>query len=103
MAKVQNQQRRSDALNKAKDVSEAEKVREGGALRTQTTPAPQLRKTEEDAEGDHLHERSNMVSPRIPGSFDFEDYGGAAHAGTVDPFDAVGIIDDLRRRMQLRG
>ena len=51
--------------------SDAEKVREGDALRAQTTQAPQLRRTEEDAEGVHFHERFNMMSPQIPKSFGF--------------------------------
>jgi hypothetical protein len=39
----------------------------------------------------------------IPGSFDFEDHdSGAARAGTVDPFDALGRFGNLLRRMQAR-
>ena len=57
------------------------------------TPAPQPRKTEEGAEDDYLHERFDMMSPRIPGSFDFEDYGGgAAGAGIVSIYDSLESI-----------
>jgi len=39
----------------------------------------------------------------MPGSFDFEDHDtGAARAGTVDSFDAVGMLGNLSRRMQVR-
>jgi len=43
----------------------------------------------------------------MPGSFDFGDQGGGAGretpgAGTVDPFDAVGMLANLWRRMQVR-
>jgi len=39
----------------------------------------------------------------MPGSFDFEDHDtGAARAGIVDPFDAVGMFGDLWRRTQVR-
>ena len=39
----------------------------------------------------------------MPGSFDFEDYNsGAVRASTVDPFDAVGVLGNLLRRMQVR-
>jgi hypothetical protein len=39
----------------------------------------------------------------MPGLFNFEDVGGgggASGVGTVDPFDAVGILGNLWRRMQ---
>ena len=48
------------------------------------------------------------VELRMPGCFDFgfADPGGAARetpgAGTVDPFDAVGMLGNLWRRMQVR-
>jgi hypothetical protein len=39
----------------------------------------------------------------VPGSSDFEDHdAGAARAGTVDSFDAVGMLRNLPRRMQVR-
>ena len=39
----------------------------------------------------------------MPGSFDFEDHDtGAARAGTVDSFDAVGMLGNSSRRMQVR-
>ena len=49
-----------------------------------------------------------VVELRMPGCFDFgfADPGGAARetpgAGTVDPFDAVGMLGNLWRRMQVR-
>ena len=90
----------SDAPNKAKAVTEAEKVLEGGAPRAQTTTAYRPRKTEEEEEDDE-------VDLRVPGSFDFGNQGGGAGcetpgAGTVDPFDAVGMLANLWRRMQVR-
>jgi len=44
---------------------------------------------------------------RIPGSFDFGDQGSGAGretpgAGTIDPFDAVGMLTNLWRQMQVR-
>jgi len=47
-----------------------------------------------------------VVGLRTPGSFDFGDHGGDAaretpSAGTVNPLD-VGMLGNLRRRMQLR-
>jgi hypothetical protein len=39
----------------------------------------------------------------MPGLFDFEDHDrGAARAGTVELFDAVGMLGNLWRRMQVR-
>ena len=63
----------SDAPNKAKAVTKAEKVLEGGAPRAQTTTAYRPRKTEEGEEDDN-----NEVELRMPGSFDFGDHGGGA-------------------------
>ena len=43
------------------------------------------------------------VELRMPVSFDFEDHDtGAVRAVTVDSFDAVGILGNLWRRMQVR-
>jgi len=94
----------SDALNKAKAkaAAETEEAREGDAPRAQTTTAAsQPRSMEEDEEDEEEEEL------RIPGSFDFGDQGGGAGretpgAGTVDPFDAVGMLANLWRRMQVR-
>jgi hypothetical protein len=48
-------------------------------------------------------EEDEEVELRMPGSFDFEDHdSGAARAGTVDPLDAVGMLGNLWRRMQVR-
>ena len=94
----------SDALNKAKAKAAAEtkEAREGDAPCAQTTAASQLRNTEEDEKDDDEEEELHM-----PGSFDFGDQGGGAAretpgASTVDPFDAVGVLANLWRRMQVR-
>ena len=55
------------------------------------------------AEGDEDEEEDEEVELRMPGSFQFEDHdNGAARAGTVDRFDAVGMLGNLWRRMQVR-
>jgi len=93
----------SEAINKAKASAEAEK--KGDAPRAQTNPAAfEPRKTEEEEEEEDDEEE---VELRIPGSFSFENVGGGAApaaggAGTDDPFDAVGMLGNLWRRMQLR-
>ena len=64
--------------------------------------ASHSRNSQEDEEGEE------EVELRMPGSFDFgfADPGGAAcetpGAGTVDPFDAVGVPGNPRRRMEAR-
>jgi hypothetical protein len=59
--------------------------------------------TERCAKEDEEDEKDEEVELRMPGSFDFEDNDtGAAHAGTVDPFDAVCTLGNLWRRMQVR-
>jgi len=94
----------SDALNKAKAkaAAETEEAREGDAPRAQTTTAASqphnMEEEDEDEEEEELH---------IPGSFDFGDQGGGAGretpgAGTVDPFDAIGMLVNLWRQMQVR-
>jgi len=93
----------SDALNKAKAnaTAETEEAQEGDTPRVQTMTASQpcnMEEGEEDEEEEKLH---------IPGSFDFGDQGGGAGcetpgAGTVDPFDAIGMLANLWRRMQVR-
>jgi len=93
----------SDALNKAKAkaAAETEGAGEGDASRAQTATASQPRnmgEEEEDGEEEELH---------IPGSFDVGDQGGGAGretpgVGTVDPFDAVSMLANLWRRMQVR-
>jgi hypothetical protein len=97
----------SNALNKAKAAAETEKAREGDAApRTQTTAmAPQPRNAQEDEED----EEEEGVELRMPGSFDFgftdHGAGGAREtpgAETTDPFDAVGVLGNLWRRMQVR-
>jgi hypothetical protein len=55
------------------------------------------------AEGDEDDEEDEEVELRMPGSFEFEDHNsGAARAGTVDAFDAVCMLGNLWRRMQVR-
>jgi hypothetical protein len=55
--------------------------------------------SERRAEEDEVEE----VELRLPGLFDFEDHdSGAARAGTVDRFDAVGMLGNLWWRMQVR-
>jgi len=50
---------------------------------------PRHRCAEEDEENEE-------VDLRMPGSFDFEDHDtGASRAGTVGPFDAVGMLGNL--------
>ena len=85
----------SDSLNKAKAAAETEETREGDA-QTTTMMASQPRNMEEDEE-----EEEEL---RMPVSFDFGDQGGGTAgetpgAGTVDPFDAVGMLG--WRRMQV--
>jgi len=92
----------SDALNKAKTkaaAAETEKAREGDDAppRAQTTSASQPQKTEADEDD----EEEDEVELRIPGSFDFGDRGRGVAAGET-PFDAVDMLGNLWRRMQLR-
>jgi hypothetical protein len=48
-------------------------------------------------------DKDEEVELRMPGSFDFENHdSGVARAGTVDPLDAVGMLGNLWRRMQVR-
>jgi len=67
--------------------------------RAQKTPASQPRKAEDDVGDDDDEE----VLLHIPASFDVEDHDGdvarRAGAGTVCPFDAVGMLRNLWRRM----
>jgi len=84
----------SDSLNKAKAAAETEETREGDAQTTMMASQP--RNMEEDEE-----EEEGL---RMPVSFDFGDQGGGTAgetpgAGTVDPFDAVGMLG--WRRMQV--
>jgi hypothetical protein len=93
----------SEAINKAKTSAEAEK--NGDAPRAQASPAAfEPRKVEEEEEEEDDDEE---VELRIPGSFSFENVGGGAaqaagDAGTADAIDAVGLLGNLWRRMQLR-
>jgi len=114
-----------DAIKKAKvaatATAEANKVRdEGGQQAQATTFQPSKTQhvvprrdnenggsahvaSERRAEGEEVEEEVEEVEVRMPGSFEFEDHNtGAAHAGTVDPFDAVGMLGNLWRRMQVR-
>ena len=59
--------------------------------------------SERHAEGEEDEEEDEEVELRMPGSFDFANHdSGAARVGTVDPFDAVGMLGNLWRRMQVR-
>jgi hypothetical protein len=108
----------SDAIKKAKvaaaATAEADKVRdEGGQQAQATTFQPSKtqhvvpRRDNEKGGGAHVaserraeEEEDEEVELRIPGSFDFENHdSGAARAGTVDPFDVVGMLGNLSRRM----
>ena len=93
----------SDALNKAKAkaTAETEGAWEGDASRAQTATASWPRNMEEEEEDGEEEEL------RIPGAFDVGDQGGGAGhetpgASTVDPFNAVGMLANLWRRMQVR-
>ena len=57
---------------------------------------------ERRAERDEDGEEGEEAELRMPGSFEFEGHdSGAARAGTVDPFDAVSMLGNLWRHMQL--
>ena len=93
----------SDALNKAKAraAAETEEAREGDAPCVQTTAASQPRNMEEDKKDEEEEELC------MSGSFNFGDQGGGAGretpgAGTVDPFDAIGMLANLWWRMQVK-
>jgi calcium/calmodulin-dependent protein kinase I len=117
----------SDAIKKAKvaaaATAEADKVRDEGGQQAQATTSQPIKTqhvvprrdnekggeahvaSERRAEGDEDEEEDEEVELRIPGSFDFEnhDSGAArARAGAVDSFDAVGMLGNLWRRMQVR-
>jgi len=78
-----------------------EEAQEGDTPCVQMMTASQLcnmEEGEEDEEEEKLH---------IPGSFDFGDQGGGAGretlgVGTVNPFDAVGMLANLWQWMQMR-
>jgi hypothetical protein len=59
--------------------------------------------SERRAERDKDEEADEEAELRMPGSFEFEDHDtGAERASNVDPFDAVGMLGNLWRRMQVR-
>jgi hypothetical protein len=111
----------SDIIKKAKvaaaATAEADKVRDEGGQQAQATTF-QPTKTQhvvprrDNEKGGEAHVASERrvegdedeeVELRMPGSFDFEDHdSGAVRARTVDPFDTVGILGNLWRRMQVR-
>ena len=115
----------SDAIKRAKvpaaATAEAGKVRDEGRQQAQATTS-QPSKTqhvvprrdnekggeahvasERRASGDEDEEEDEEDELRMPGSFDFENHdSGATRAGTVDSFDAVGMLGNLWRRMQVR-
>ena len=57
-------------------------------------------------EEDEEEEEGGEVELRTPGPFDFGDHSGAADdtpgVDTVEPFDAVGMLENLWREMQLK-
>ena len=97
----------AEAIDKAKASAETEK--KGDAPHAQTNPAAFLpRKTEEED-----NDNDNEVELRMPRYFDFEDVGGGAAraasgagvvagTGTVGLLDAVRMLWNLWRHMQLR-
>ena len=64
------------------------------------------RATVSDATTEDDEDEDEDAMLRIPGSFDFESYGGGGNggaAGTIeDPYDAVTVLGNLWQRMQLR-
>ena len=59
--------------------------------------------SERRAERDKDEEEDEEAELRMPGSFEFEDHDtGAERAGNVDRFDAVGMLWNLWRHMQVR-
>jgi hypothetical protein len=111
----------SDAIKKAKvaaaATAEADKVRDEGGQQAQATTF-QPSKTQhvvprrDNEKGGEAHVASERraeggqdeeVELRMPGLFDFENHdSGVARAGTVDRFDAAGMLWNLWRRMQVR-
>jgi hypothetical protein len=113
----------SEAINRAKvatDQTATEKAQLDAPNSPRTTPSPPKTQlpsikmtshratgsdatTEEDEDEDEFED---VKLRRIPGSFDFESYGGGSNgdaAGTVrDPYDAVAMLGSLWQRMQLR-
>ena len=73
--------------------SQPHKTQHDNEMGSNARAAAERRAEEEDEED----------GPCMPGSFDFEDHdNGAARASTVDPLDAVGMLGNLWRRMQVR-
>jgi hypothetical protein len=114
----------SDTIKRAKvaaATAEADKVRDGGGQQAQATTF-QPSKTQhvvprrDNEKGGEAHvaserrteeeedeEEDEEVELHMPGWFQFEDHDtGAARVGTVDRFDAVGMLGNLWRRMQVR-
>lgn len=93
----------SDAVDKAEAAVEAKRAPEEDMPGVQTTTGSELRGREED-----VGEEKKNVELRMPRSFDFGDpsHGSGvareADVGNVDLFDAVGMLGNLWRRMQLR-
>jgi hypothetical protein len=78
--------------------SQPHKTRHDNEKGSDARAAAERRAEQEDDDDD-----DEEVELCIPGSFNFEDQdSGAARAGTVDPFDAVGRFGNLLRRMQAR-
>jgi len=70
------------------------------------SPVPVVSQRGNDAVGaeDEDEDEDEDMTMRIPGSFDLEDYEDAdgAAGSNAEPFDAIGALGDLWRRMQLR-
>jgi hypothetical protein len=117
----------SDTIKKAKvaaaATAEADKVRDEGGQQAQAhattfqpSKTPQVVPQRDDKKGgeayvaserraseDEDEEEDEEVELRMPGSFDFENHdSGAARVGTTDLLDAVGMLGNLWRRMQVR-
>ncbi len=106
----------SDAIKKAKvaaaTTAEADKVRdEGGQQAQATTFQPSKtqhvvpRRDNENGGSAHVASERRAEGEEVEEevAFEFEDHdSGAARAGTVDPFDGVGMLGNLWRRMQVR-
>ena len=114
----------SEAINRTKGATNqtaAEKAQPGGPNSSSATPTPPkllsppaqttapqrgngngaAAAAEDDNEDTHVD-----VTRRIPGSFDFGNYGtgsnGNAGGNIADPYDAVTVLGNLWQRMQLK-
>lgn len=101
----------SDAINRAKAASDetaaaTEKARLDIPMAIPSPPKTQPRGAgaggNDAAVADDEDEDEDVMLRRIPGSFDFEGDGDGGGAGAIeDPYDAVAVLGNLWRRMQL--